>query len=122
MSDTTLYHNPNCSKSRAALALLEESAVSFKIRFYLDEPLSKQEIEHLLSLLKITPHELVRPNEPIIEDQNIDIERLSSTELVTFMTAHPIVIERPILAYNGRAAIGRPIERIQALLGGDSVS
>ena len=116
MSDTTLYHNPNCSKSRAALAILEQSTVAFETRFYLDNPLSRQEIEQLLSLLNITPHALVRANEPVIRDQHTDIEHFTSDELIALMVAHPILIERPILTRGGRATIGRPLENIQELL------
>ena len=117
MSDTTLYHNPNCSKSRAALALLERSKVDFKTRLYLDEPLSEQEIVQLVSLLDITPRALLRSNESVIRDQHIDIECLANDALIALMAAHPILIERPILTHGGRATIGRPIENIHALLG-----
>ena len=117
MSDTTLYHNPNCSKSRAALALLEHSTVDFKTRLYLDEPLSQQEIVQLVSLLDITPRALLRSNESVIRDQHIDIECLASDALIALMAAHPILIERPILTHGGRATIGRPIENIHVLLG-----
>ena len=117
MSDTTLYHNPNCSKSRAALALLERSKVDFETRLYLDEPLSRQEIVQLVSLLDIKPRALLRSNESVIRDQHIDIECLANDALIALMAAHPILIERPILTHGGRATIGRPIENIHALLG-----
>jgi arsenate reductase len=111
-----LYHNPNCSKSRAALALLEASGHPFIIREYLKDPLDASEIRDLLTLLDIEPNALIRSKEPILKTHNIDLLTCNRCELIELMVLHPILIERPILAVANKASIGRPIERITALV------
>ena len=117
MSKTTLYHNQQCSKSRAALAILEASGIVFTTRLYLEEQLSSQEIEQLLAMLGLPPRALIRAGEAMIKDRGIDIENLEDAALIALMTLHPILIERPLLVHDGRATIGRPIENVRALIG-----
>ena len=112
----TLYHNPNCSKSRAALALLTEQGYTFDIRNYLEDPLDDTELEALLLLLGIEPIELLRQKEDLLSQLAIDPLALSHQQLVKLMATHPTLIERPIVADNIQAVIGRPTERIARLL------
>jgi arsenate reductase len=112
----TLYHNPNCSKSRAALALLTEQGCTFDIRNYLEDPLDDTELEALLLLLGIEPIELLRQKEDLLSQLAIDPLVLSYQQLVKLMADYPTLIERPIVADNIQAVIGRPTERIARLL------
>ena len=116
MTQTVLYHNPNCSKSRAALALLQAATIPFAVREYLDDPLTHTEILQLLGSLKLAPSALIRVNEPILTTQNIILADLNNDALVDLCAAYPILIERPILLHRGSACIGRPIENIRRLL------
>ena len=63
MSDFTIYHNPRCSKSRAALALLEERGVDFDIVEYLERPLTRPELDQLQRRLGLPPAQWVRAKE-----------------------------------------------------------
>lgn len=110
----TLWHNPRCSKSRAALALLAERGLSPTIRLYLKEPPTEEEIVALLRLLEVPAIGLVRTGEPVFRD--LDLADGDDNALVAAMAAHPILIERPILVAGPRAVIGRPPEKILDLL------
>jgi arsenate reductase len=119
MTQTVLYHNPNCSKSRAALSLLQASNIPFAVREYLHDALTYAEISQLLGLLNLAPMALIRRNEPILTTQNITLSSLNDDALIDLCAAYPILIERPILLHRGSACIGRPIENIQQLLASD---
>jgi arsenate reductase len=110
----TLWHNPRCGKSRAALALLAERGLSPTVRLYLKEPPTEEEIVALLRLLEVPAIGLVRTGEPVFRD--LDLADSDDTALVAAMAAHPILIERPILVARDRAVIGRPPVRILTLL------
>ena len=115
MSQVKIYHNPRCSKSRAALALLEEQGVDAEVVKYLDTPPTKEEIKALLKMLGISARELMRTKEDIYKALGLkDVEE--EEKLIEAMAAHPRLIERPIVIKEGKAAIGRPIEKIVELL------
>lgn len=116
MTQTVLYHNPNCSKSRAALALLQAENIPFLIREYLQDPLNPAEIAQLLGLLNLAPSALIRMNEPILKTKGINLSDLNDEALIDLCATYPVLIERPILLHHGSACIGRPIENIVWLL------
>jgi arsenate reductase len=109
----TLLHNPRCSKSRAAKALLEERGITYQERLYLDDPLSAAELTELARRLGFPASEWVRRNESAYKDLTADAK---DNGILTAMAEHPILIERPILISATRAVVGRPPERILELL------
>lgn len=110
----TLYHNPRCSKSRAALALLEQQGVAPKVVEYLKTPPSAAELTRILMLLGLRPRDLLRPAEA--RQAGLDDPALDDKALIAAMVANPIVIERPIAVGADSARIGRPPERVLELL------
>ncbi|QFI38898.1 arsenate reductase (glutaredoxin) [Moritella marina ATCC 15381] len=116
MTSVTIYHNPRCSKSRQTLALLEEQGVTPNIVKYLETPPSGAELQEILTLLALTPRQLMRIKEAEYKALGLDDENLSTDELIAAMIATPKLIERPIVLANGKAAIGRPPENILAIL------
>lgn len=113
---TTIYHNPRCSKSRAAMELLTEKGVDAKVVKYLDETPDKETLISLLDLLGLEPRELMRKGEQEYKDNHLADENLSRDELIDAMLKYPKLIERPIVVSNGKAAIGRPIQNIIDIL------
>lgn len=107
-----LLHNPRCSKSRAARALLEERGVAFAERRYLEDPLSPAELTDLGRRLGRPAREWARRGEP---DWTLG-DRAGDAEVLAAMAAHPVLIERPILVRGPRAVVGRPPERVLDLL------
>ncbi|MGX1753475.1 arsenate reductase (glutaredoxin) [Sphingobacterium sp. NPDC055346] len=110
-----IYHNNMCSKSRATLNLLQEGQEEIKIQEYLKQVPSKAELKEILSMLKMKPLDLIRKNEVIFK-KNYKDKNLSDEEWIDIMLANPVLIERPIVVKDGKAAIGRPIEKIIELL------
>jgi arsenate reductase (glutaredoxin) len=110
----TIYHNPGCSKSRAALGLLQEHGIDPRVILYLETPPSIAELTTLLDQLALPPRSLIRRSEPQLA--NVDVDALSHDELLQLMTTHPILIERPIVVRGERAIMGRPPERVLELL------
>jgi arsenate reductase len=106
-----IYHNNRCSKSRQGLQILEESGKEFRIVKYLDTTPTVKEIKEIISLLGISPIELVRKNE-IIWKENYKSKTLSDDEIIEAMVNNPKLIERPIIINGNKAVIGRPPEGI----------
>ncbi|HEV7123458.1 MAG TPA: arsenate reductase (glutaredoxin) [Rhodanobacter sp.] len=113
---TRIYHNPRCSKSRATLALLEQRAGKVEIINYLDDPPDAAALRHLLTLLGIPARRLLRSGEAAYQELGLADPALDENALIATMVAHPILIERPIVIANGKAAIGRPPEAVLAIL------
>lgn len=112
----TLYHNPRCSKSRGALALLQERGIDARIVDYLEQPPTADELRRLLGLLGLGPRELMRTGEAEYTELGLDDPTLDDDALIAAMHAHPRLIERPIFVAGDRAVIGRPPERVLELL------
>jgi arsenate reductase len=109
-----IYHNPRCSKSRAALALLTERAAEFTVVDYLATPLSKTELRDLARKLGAPALTLVRTDEP--EFRAYVGRELSDDEVFDLLVQHPHLLQRPIVELGGKARIGRPPERVLELL------
>jgi len=107
-----IFHNPRCSKSRQTLQLLEDNNVQPEIIEYLKQAPSKTELESVLTLLGMNPRELMRKGESIYKELNLADDDLTNDQLIAAMLKNPILIERPIVLANGKAAIGRPPESV----------
>ncbi len=116
MEHVTIWHNPRCSKSRDAAKLLEAKGIDAKVVKYLDTPPSREELVEMLKMLGISARELMRTKEAIYKELHLKDED-NEDKLIDAMVANPRLIERPIVIKDGKAAIGRPIENIEALLG-----
>jgi arsenate reductase len=114
MTDLFL-HNPRCSKSRAALALVREVGVELPVREYLRDPLSVDELRRIVQLLGVRPIDIVRRGEPQFKSLVLG-DATPDDEVLRAMAEHPILIERPIVVRGGRAVVGRPPERVQEIL------
>lgn len=110
------YHNPRCSKSRQTLQLLEEQGVQPEIIEYLKVAPSKAELESVLQMLNLSPRELMRKGESVYKELNLKDYSLNNEQLINAMLENPILIERPIVLSNGKAAIGRPPESVLGIL------
>ncbi len=114
--DITIYHNPRCSKSRAALELLRARGVEPNIVEYLKTPPSKEQLLAILDMLGIRAPDLARRNEEAWRQAGLDDESTDDA-IVDAMVSHPVLIERPIVVRGDRAVIGRPPENVNALIG-----
>jgi arsenate reductase len=108
----TIWHNPQCSKSRQALKLLHDIGIEPHVVRYLDTPPTVQELENVLTTLGMEPRQLMRTSEAIYRELGLNNASLSRQELIQAMVAHPKLIERPVVLSEGRAALGRPPETV----------
>lgn len=111
-----LYHNPRCSKSRAALALLQERDLDLEVVRYLETPPDEAALRELLGQLDMTPLELMRRGEARCRELGLKAPGVSDEERIRAMAENPILIERPIFIARGKAVVGRPPERVLELL------
>ena len=116
MLSIKIYHNPRCSKSRQTLKILEEQGIQPDIIDYLKNKPNKEELETVLTLLGMSPRDLMRKGETIYKELNLKDYTLSDEQLLNAMLENPILIERPIVLANGKAAIGRPPESVLDIL------
>ena len=112
-----IWHNPRCSKSCRTLQLIEESGTEHKVRDYQENPPTVPELDDVLLSLDMEPHELVRMGERVAIELGITESNLSRDEWLRLLVDNPILIQRPVVIDDdGRAIVGRPPERVQALL------
>ena len=111
-----ILHNPRCSKSRATLQLLQENGVEPEIIQYLDTPPDADQLASILRKLGLQPRELMRKGQSEFKDMGLDNTQLSDEQLIAAMLKAPILIERPIVLANDKAAIGRPPESVLEIL------
>ena len=116
MTNITFYHNPRCSKSRETLALVEKDQHKIEVIKYLETPPSIDTIKTLLTQLGFTSaRQLMRTKEALYKELNLASEENESA-LISAMQTNPKLIERPIVLFNGKAAIGRPPESVLSIL------
>ena len=113
---TTIYHNPKCSKSRQTLELLKENGITPTVIEYLKTPPTAEALKAILGQLGMAPRDLMRKKEDIYAKLNLDDPSLSDGALIDAMIQQPILIERPIVLANGKAALGRPPEQVLDIL------
>jgi arsenate reductase len=116
MDGILFYHNPSCSKSRAALRLLAERGIEPTVVAYLEQPLGTDQLRDLLRQLNLGARDLLRPGEAEYAELGLTDAALSEEQLIAALAAHPRLMERPIFVHGGRAIIGRPPERMLELL------
>ncbi|MBF0426979.1 MAG: arsenate reductase (glutaredoxin) [Magnetococcales bacterium] len=112
----TLYHNPQCSKCREALALLRARGIEPEIVEYLKTPPTREDLTRILAALSLEPRALLRTKEAAYRDNGLDDLKLSREALIDAMVTHPKLIERPIVLRDGRGVLGRPPAKILELL------
>ena len=115
MQNIQIWHNPKCSKSRAAMELLENKNIDANVIKYLEQTPTKEQLKDVLSKLKISAKELLRTGEDVYKELNLkDIN--DEEMLIETMVKNPILIERPIIIKDDKAVIARPIENLEDLL------
>ena len=110
----TIYHNPKCSNSRGALALIREAGHEPVIIEYLQTPPRRAALAVLVAKMGIAPRDLVRVKEAAYAD--LGLEGASGDALLDAMAAHPILINRPIVVTDRAAKLCRPPELVRDLL------
>ena len=111
-----IYHNPNWSKSRKSVEILENVGIEISIIQYLKDIPSIERIKDICAILDLRPKELVRKNEKTFKENNIEKFLENDNKLIEQMAQYPKIIERPIIIINNKGVIGRPPEKIFEIL------
>ncbi|MAF11692.1 arsenate reductase (glutaredoxin) [Candidatus Poribacteria bacterium] len=111
----TLYHTPECSKSRAAMAHLADEGIDVDVVEYLGAPPTEGDIRALLGKLGLKARDIIRDGEDEYDEAGLADESLSDDALIAAIVKHPILLQRPIIVRADRAVIGRPTEAIDDL-------
>ena len=115
------YHNPRCSKSRQALQLISSQNITLEIIKYLEEGISKPDLENVFNSSEIERNNFLRKNEKVFKDLNINLKKISTGQLIKLIIENPIIIQRPLAIKYEKdvfidAVIGRPPEMVLNLL------
>ena len=92
-----IYHNPKCGTSRNTLAMIRQSGEEPEVVEYLKSPPSRERLAQLIRLMSIRPRDLLRRKGTPYEELGLDDPKLSDDQIIDFMIAHPILINRPIV-------------------------
>ena len=115
MQEIQIWHNPSCSKSRAALELLGNKNINSNVFKYLEQTPTKEQIKDVLLKLNMKASQLLRTSENIYEE--LDLKNINDeVKLINIMVLNPILIERPIIIKGNKAVIARPIEKLEELI------
>jgi arsenate reductase len=117
MTNISIYHNTECLKSRAALALLEENDVSPKIIYYLETPPSIEDPKSLLGKLGLQLQDIIRSSEDDFDALGLGDETLSEEIVLDLLQKHLHLLQRPIVIKDDSAIIARPPEDVLGLIG-----
>ena len=110
-----IWHNPRCSKSRAALAILQDTpGVTVEVYEYLKERPSRDRIAAMYARAGLTPHQGLRASEQLAKD--LDLAHVSEAAVLDAMAADPILIERPLVETDKGVVLARPPERVREIL------
>ena len=117
MTKATIYHNSQCSKSRATLQILKDHNIDVQEIYYLKTPPTEKELNKIVTMLNIEPIHLIRTGENIFKELGLkNTDQKTKAEWLKIMTTNPILIERPIVTINGKAVIGRPPEKVLEII------
>ncbi|WP_189208282.1 MULTISPECIES: ArsC/Spx/MgsR family protein [Actinokineospora] len=112
-----IWHNPRCSKSRAAKTALDAAAPGHTERRYLDDPPTEAELDEVLAKLDRQPWEITRMKEARAKELDLANLPHDRAAWIAVLAANPVLIERPIIITDdGRAVIGRSQEAIDEVL------
>lgn len=104
----SIFHNPRCSKSREALALLQERGLALNVIDYLQTPPSLADLLRLQAQLGLPARELLRSGEEAYQRLGLADSALDDEQLLSAITSAPQLLQRPIVVHQGRAVIARP--------------
>jgi len=109
-----ILHNPRCSKSRAALALLRAAGIEPEIVPYLETPPSRADLRHLLRRAGLAPRDVVRAKDA--RALGLDLSALSDEEILDLLVREPRLLERPLVETEKGVVLARPPERVREVL------
>ena len=122
LSDVEIWINPECSKCRSALTLLDTEGAEYTVRYYLEDPPSAEELTSVLARLGLEPWDITRLAEPVAGELGLagwPRDSGNRSRWIDALATHPILIQRPIItADDGTTVIGRTPEAVRGVVSG----
>ncbi|MBH5385712.1 MULTISPECIES: arsenate reductase (glutaredoxin) [Bradyrhizobium] len=112
----TIYHNPACGTSRNTLAMIRQSGTEPVVIEYLKTPPSREKLEELIATMGIPVRALLREKGTPYKELGLDDPKWTDDQLLDFMIAHPILINRPIVVTPRGTRLCRPSEAVMDIL------
>ena len=112
----TIYHNPNCTTSRNVLRLLQEGGKAPQVVEYLKTPPSRERMQELLAAMGMKPRDILRRSGTPYDELGLDNPALTDDEILDALEAHPILMQRPIVASDKGVRLCRPMERVHEVV------
>jgi arsenate reductase len=112
----TIYHNPDCGTSRNTLAMIRQSGEEPEVIEYLKSPPSRERLVELIGGMGITPRALLREKGTPYAELDLGNPKWADDELIDFMMAQPVLINRPIVVTPIGVKLCRPSERVLEIL------
>jgi len=116
MSNITIYHNPACGTSRNVLALIRNTGEEPTVIEYLKNPPDRDTLTRLIAAMGVPVREVLRQKGTPYEELGLGDPKWSDAQLIDFMLAHPILINRPIVATPLGTRLCRPSEAVLDIL------
>lgn len=110
MKNVTIYHNPACGTSRKTLTLLREKGIEPQIVEYLKTPLDAKGLTALLKRMGAEARDLLRAKGEPYDELGLSNPKWSEKELIAFIAAHPVLMNRPVVVTSKGARLCRPPE------------
>jgi arsenate reductase (glutaredoxin) len=111
----TIYHNPKCGTSRTVLGMIRERGIEPVVVEYLKDPPGRAKLVELLKKMGIGPRALLRRRGTPYDELGLDDPKWTDDQLIDFIVAHPILMERPVVESGGKAVLARPPDRLAEL-------
>lgn len=111
-----IYHNPACGTSRNTLAMIRQSGTEPEVIEYLKTPPARERLVELIKAMGIAPRDLLRRKGTPYDELGLDEPKWTDDQLIDFMIAHPILIDRPIVATPKGTKLCRPSEAVLDIL------
>ena len=111
-----IYHNPACGTSRNTLAMIRQSGAEPEVIEYLKTPPTRERLVELIKAMGIAPRDLLRRKGTPYDELGLDDAKWTDDQLIDFMIAHPILINRPIVVTPKGTKLCRPSEAVLDIL------
>lgn len=112
----TIYHNPNCTTSRNVLRLLRDAGLEPQVVEYLKTPPSRAQMQALLAAMGMKPRDILRRSGTPYDELGLDDPALTDDQILDALEAHPILMQRPIVASDKGVRLCRPLERVHEVV------
>jgi arsenate reductase len=116
MSDTTIFHNPNCSTSRQVLQTLRDAGLDPTVVDYMKVGWTEAELRRILSETGLTARQLMRTRGDLPGDLGLDDPSVGDETILKAMLEHPVLVERPVVRTARGTVLARPKEKVEEIL------